>query len=387
MKADTLLVHIGRPDRKFEGLVNAPVCRASTFLFPTVAELEAAQRDKQGNLYYGRFGTQTSKLLQSALCELDGGYGATLFPSGLAAIARVLAALLGSGDHLLMTDNVYGPVRNFCDNELVRLGVETTYYPPADYAELSSSIRCTTKVIFCESPGTMTFELQDVREIVRIAHASGVTTVIDNTWATPYFLKPLDLGIDIAIQSCSKYIVGHSDAMLGVAVANECTWSALQNSAALYGNSVGADDCYLALRGLRTLGIRLDRHFNSARTIAEWLDQRPEIATVHFPAITSSPDHGLWQRDFTGASGLFGIEFPTSVPERQMLAFVDDLQLFGIGVSWGGFESLAIPAHFHRSHPCRVKGPTVRIHIGLEDADDLIGDLCSGLETHIRPHI
>ncbi len=387
MKTDTLLVHLGRPDEKFEGLVNAPVCRASTFLFPTVSDLEAAQRDKQGNLYYGRFGTQTTKLLQSAMCELDGGYGAMLFPSGLAAIARVLAALLGPGDHLLMVDSVYGPVRNFCEKELVRLGVETTYYAPANYEALRSSIRDTTKIIFCESPGTMTFELQDVREIARTARASGVTTVIDNTWATPYFLKPLALGIDISIQSCSKYVVGHSDAMLGVAVANERSWPMLQNSAAIYGNSVSADDCYLALRGLRTLGIRLDRHFKSTLAIAKWLDERPEIAAVHYPALASSPDHKIWQRDFTGASGLFGVEFPASLPEHQVQSFVDGLELFGIGVSWGGFESLAIPAHYHRDYLSRVKGPIVRFHIGLEDASDLIGDLRSGLETHIRPHV
>lgn len=382
MKTDTALVHLGRDEEQFSGLVNAPVCRASTYLFPTVAALKDAQRDKQENLYYGRFGTQTVKLLQSACRELDGGYGAMIYPSGLAAIARVVGALLSPGDHLLVVDTVYGPVRDFCENELKRLGVTTTFYPPNDPDGLTLAVRDETRVIFCESPGTMTFELQDIRKVVAIATERGLATVIDNTWATPYFLRPLDIGVDIAIQSGSKYLGGHSDAMLGVAVSNERFWPTLQRSTALYGNSVSPDDCYLALRGMRTLGVRLDRHFENALKVARWLEARSEIGAVHYPALESSPDHALWKRDFSGASGLFAIEFPIGVSDAQAEAFADDLDLFGIGVSWGGFESLAIPGHFRRDCPSKVKGPVVRLHIGLEDPSDLTSDLARTLEKH-----
>jgi cystathionine beta-lyase len=383
MKTDTALIHLGRDREQFSGLVNAPVCRASTFLFPTVAALEEAQRDKQGNLYYGRFGTQTVKLLQSACCTLDRGHGAMLFPSGLAAITRVLGAFLAPHSHLLMVDSVYGPVRDFCERELARLGVSTTFYNPCDRDDMISAIRAETKVIFCESPGTMTFELQNVREIANLAASRGIVTVIDNTWATPYFFRPLELGIDITIQSASKYLVGHSDAMLGAAVANERCWPMLQRAAAAYGNAVSPDDCYLALRGLRTLGVRLDRHFRSALKIAQWLETCPEVHAVHYPALESSPDHALWKRDFSGASGLFAVEFATSTTVQQVEAFVNDLELFGIGVSWGGFESLAIPCHYRRGRESRVKGPLVRLHVGLEDPDDLIADLAKSLRAHI----
>ncbi|MFC3678372.1 cystathionine beta-lyase [Ferrovibrio xuzhouensis] len=383
MRTDTVLVHLGRDDEQFSGLVNAPVCRASTILFPTIAALKAAQRDKQKNLYYGRFGTQTVKLLQSACRELDGGYEAMLFPSGLAAIARVLGSLLRPGDHLLMVDSVYGPVRDFCENELRDLGVSTSFYAPEAADELGAAIRKETKVIFCESPGTMTFELQDIDKVVAAAAAAGVVTVIDNTWATPYFFRPLQHGVDIVIQSASKYMVGHSDAMLGVAVTNERCWPLLQRSSAAYGNSVSPDDCYLALRGMRTLGVRLDRHFASALKVARWLESQPEVRAVHYPALESSPDHAQWKRHFTGASGLFAVEFPASVGEQAAEAFADSLELFGIGVSWGGFESLAIPAHFRRNHASRVKGPVVRLHIGLEDPDDLIEDLSRALKECI----
>lgn len=382
MKTHTELVHLGRDDEQFSGLVNAPVCRASTYLFPTVSALKDAQRDKQENLYYGRFGTQTVKQLQSACRALDGGHGAMIYPSGLAAIARVLGALLSPGDHILVVDTVYGPVRDFCENELKRLGVTATFYAPDDPDALAAAIRDETKVIFCESPGTMTFELQDIRRVVAIAAGRGVATVIDNTWATPYFFRPLDHGIDITVQSASKYLGGHSDVMLGVAVSNERFWPVLQKSTALYGNSVSPDDCYLALRGLRTLGVRLDRHFESTLKVARWLETRPEISVVHYPALESSPDHALWRCDFSGASGLFAIEFPVGVSDAQTEAFADGLELFGIGVSWGGFESLAIPGHFRRNGPSRVKGPVLRLHIGLEDTSDLIGDLARALEAH-----
>jgi len=384
MKPDTRLVHLGRDPGRFGGLVNVPACRTSTFLHGTVADFRAAAADKHDRLYYGRFGTQTSRALEAACAELDEAHGAVLFPSGLAAITRVLGSMLQPGDHLLATDAVYGPVRQFCEHELARLGVATSWYAPGTGAGVEALMRANTRVVYCESPGSLTFELEDVRAIAAAARRRGVSTVIDNTWATSLYFKPLSAGVDISIQSASKYLVGHSDAMLGVAAANEAHFPALQRAAAHYGNAVGPDDCYLALRGLRTLGLRLGRHHASALRVARWLETRPEVERVLYPALPSSPDHDLWRREFAGASGLLGVAL-RAAGDAAAARFVDGLELFGIGVSWGGFESLALPSHPVRSTPAGTPagGALVRLHIGLEDPDDLIADLARSMDRNL----
>lgn len=379
MKLDTLLVHAGRDPERFEGLVNAPVTRASTILHPDMATFHAAASNKHGLPYYGRYGTSISKLLGAACAELDGAAGAVLFPSGLAAIAGTLGALLKPGDHLLMVDSVYAPVRDLCEKVLQQQGVVTTFYPPDVGAGIAAHLRPETQVVYCEAPGSHTFEMQDIPAIGRVAASRGLPVVVDNTWATPYFFKPLQHGADIAIQAATKYLVGHSDAMLGVATCTAKWLPVLQRSTALHGNSVSADDCFLALRGMRTLAVRLRQHYEGAMKVASWMQARPQVRRVLYPPLGPAAERALWERDFTGASGLFGVELdPACAPHVD--GFVDGLRLFGIGVSWGGYESLVLPSHVRRSHGSASAGPLVRFHIGLEDPDDLIADLAAGLD-------
>ncbi len=379
MKLDTLLVHAGRDPERFEGLVNAPVTRASTILHETIAAFNVAASNKHEVPYYGRYGTSISKLLGAACAELDGAAGAVLFPSGLAAIAGTLTALLEPGAHLLMVDSVYGPVRDLCEKVLQPHGVAVTFYPPDLGAGIAELLRPETRAVYCEAPGSHTFEMQDIPAIGAVSAARNIPVVMDNTWATSYYFKPLQHGADIAIQAGTKYLVGHSDAMLGVATCTEPWLQVLQRSTALQGNSVSADDCYLALRGMRTLAVRLRQHYEGAMRVAGWLKGRPQVGRVLYPPLAEGAGRLLWERDFTGASGLFGVEFdPACAPHID--AFVDNLQLFGIGVSWGGYESLVLPSHVRRSLSPDVSGPLVRFHIGLEDPDDLIADLAAGLE-------
>jgi cysteine-S-conjugate beta-lyase len=380
MKFDTLLAHAGRDPQRFEGLVNPPVARASTILHENMASFNAAAANKHDVPYYGRFGTSTTKLLAQACAHLDGGAGAVLFPSGLAAIAGTLGALLKPGSHLLMVDSVYGPVREFCEKVLQPHGIATTFYAPQSGADIAGLIRPQTHAIYCESPGSHTFEVQDLPAIGAAAAALEIPVVIDNTWATPYFFQPLAHGADIAIQAATKYLVGHSDAMLGVAVCTQKYLPVLQRSAALNGNCVSPDDCYLALRGIRTLGVRLRQHFAGAMTVARWMQGCPVVNRVHYPPLSSGLGRELWERDFTGASGLFGAEFQPACAQG-IDRFVDSLQLFGIGVSWGGYESLVLPSHVRRTLPSGFAGPLVRFHIGLEDPDDLIADLAQAFRA------
>ena len=379
MKLDTLLVHAGRDPQRFEGLVNAPVTRASTILHESMASFNAAAANKHEAPYYGRYGTSISKLLAQACAALDGGAGAVLFPSGLAAISGTLGALLKPGGHLLVVDSVYGPVRELCEKVLQQQGIEITFYAPQAGADIAELIRPQTQAIYCESPGSHTFEVQDIPAIGKVAATRGIPVVVDNTWATPYFFKPLAHGADIAIQAATKYLVGHSDAMLGVAVCNPAWLPVLQRSTALNGNSVSADDCYLAMRGMRTLAVRLRQHHEGAMKVAGWMQGHPKVKRVLYPPLATGPDHDLWKRDFTGASGLFGVEFDPACA-AGIDRFVDGLQLFGIGVSWGGYESLVLPSHVRRNLPSAFAGPLVRFHIGLEDPEDLIADLAAGLE-------
>ncbi len=375
-KPETIVAHAGRMSREHFGAVNTPVYRASTILQPDLATLESGKA-----LYvYGRRGTPSSKSLETAINELEGGAETVLVPSGLAAITLALLSVCSAGDHLLMTDSCYHPTRLFCDRMLRRLGVETTYYNPTIGDGIAALIQPNTKAVFCEVPGSLTFEMQDIRAIVAAAHAKGASVLMDNTWATPLFFQPLGHGVDLSIQAVTKYIGGHSDMMMGYVTANDGHKDRLCHAHGDMGLFSSADDCFLALRGLRTLPTRLPRHQETGLTLARWLEARPEVARVLHPALESDPGHALWKRDFKGACGLFGVVLKAARHEA-LAAMMDGLKYFGIGWSWGGFESLIVPAHIHRTaEPFAAEGPIIRIHAGLEDADDLIADLEAGFQ-------
>jgi cystathionine beta-lyase len=374
----TRLAHGGRNPRAQHGFVNPPVYHGSTVTFPDVDTMLSG-----GQPYvYGRRGTPTSDALCGLLAELDGAAGVVLVPSGLAAVTTALLAVVSAGDHLLVTDSAYGPGRHFCDTMLRRLGVETTYYDPLVGAGIAALIRPQTRAILLEAPGSQTFEMQDVPAIVDVARRHGVKTVMDNTWATPLFFRPLDHGVDIALMAGTKYVVGHSDVLLGTIAANAETWPALKQTHGALGLCVGPDDVALSLRGLRTMKVRLDRHQASALTVAEWLASRPEVARVLHPARPDDPGHALWARDFRGASGLFSI-VTRPCPFGAVKAMLDGLRLFGLGYSWGGYESLAIvadPRPYRTATTWTDPGHLIRLNIGLEDPDDLIADLAAGLD-------
>jgi cystathionine beta-lyase len=376
-RLDTTLVQGGRRKEWTGAAVNPPVWHASTILFDSVADMQAAG-PVDGTYYYGRHGTPTSWALADALTALEpGAAGTKLFPSGVAAVAIALLTLLSPGDELLMTDNAYGPTRAFCEGELRRLGVRTRYYDPMIGAGIASLIGEQTRAIFLESPGSLTFEVQDVPAICAAAKAAKVRTLLDNTWATPYFFQAIASGIDLSIVSCTKYIGGHSDLMLGSVTAAESCWKDLERRSQTYGQSIGPDDAALAARGLRTLGVRLERHQDNALQVARWLANQPQVARVLHPALPDCPGHSHWVRDYHGASGLFAFVLEgRSVEQRTQ--FIDRLEHFGLGYSWGGFESLAIPADpgsLRSVTRWEAEGPLVRLHIGLEDPDDLIADL------------
>ena len=382
---DTLLAHMGRTPGEHKGAVNPPVYHASTVLFPTVTALEESvrKRNDAGHFHYGRFGTPTSHALEQALARLEGGDHALVLPSGVAAISTTLLAHCGPGDHLLMVDSVYGPARSLCETLLRRLGIETEYYNPRIGAGIARLIRPNTKLVYLESPGSLTFEIQDLPAIAEPAHRQGVAVAIDSTWGTPLFHTPLALGADLVIHAATKYIVGHADAMLGAVVMRKERYMPVRLAATALGHTVAADDCYLALRGLRTLSVRLQRHQETGLTLAKWLQGRQEVARVIHPALPDHPDHALWQRDFRGATGLFAVELkPCSRPAVE--AMLNGFSLFGMGFSWGGFESLALltdPSHLRDAVPWPTgAGPLLRIHAGLEDPADLIADLERGFE-------
>ena len=378
MKEDTLLTTAGRnPEANF-GIVNPPVYHASTVLFPTLDALEAAQRQRQpGKVYYGRNGTPTTFALEDAVAAIEGGYRAIAVGSGVAAITAAILAFVKAGDHILIVDSVYGPTRRFCDTVLARFGVETTYYDPLIGGDIANLMRPTTRLVLLESPGSLTFEVQDVPAIVAAAKAAGAATVMDNTWATPLYFKPLAHGVDVSVQAGTKYIGGHSDVMLGMITATEAAYSRVRSAVNDLGHHAAPDDCYLALRGLRTMSVRLKRHHETGLALARWLAERPEVTRVRHPALPSDPGHALWRRDFTGASGLFAFELEPT-PRHALAAMLDHLGLFGMGYSWGGYESLLIPAdprQFRTARPWQAQGPLLRVHAGLEDPEDLIADL------------
>lgn len=384
----TRLLHAGRTDPE---VVNPPVYHASTVLFPdyqTFRQRESAPLDRR-HMYYGRMGTPTTRSLEDALCELDGSVGAVLSSSGVASIAGILRALLAPGDHLLMVDSCYGPTRRFCTETLVQRGVTTTFYDPMaspDQVEALATDR--TRLIFLESPGSGTFEVQDVAGIAAMARSRGIVTAIDNTWATPLYFNPLDVGVDLAMQSGTKYLNGHADCLYGVTTTRDTNLlERLRHDALAHGMHLAPDDAMLALRGLRTLPLRLPAHESAALEIANWLSAQPQIIRVLHPALSDSPGHQFWARDFSGSSGLFAALVQVG-DERGLARFIDSLSLFGLGFSWGGFESLALPMDPQRQYtavPVAKERALVRFHIGLEDTRDLVADLASGLSAIANP--
>ena len=375
----------GRRKEWTEAVVNPPVWRASTHLYDNVASLrEGLKTNEDGRFFYGRRGSPTQWSLAEAITEMEpGAAGTMLYPSGSAAVTGAMLSVLAPGDEVLMTDSAYDPTRSFADNFLKRMGISTRYYDPLIGADIAGLIKENTRAILLESPGSLTFEIQDVPAICAVARDAGIVTLLDNTWATSRFFPALSHGVDISIIAATKYIVGHSDVMIGSATTHGKYWHRLRRTAQQLGQVVSPDDAYLASRGLRTLEVRLKQHEASALKIAHWLKARPEVGLVLHPALPDCPGHELWQRDFSGSSGLFSFQLLDG-DEQSRAAFIDALALFGIGYSWGGYESLAIPVDpaKHRSAvPWNEAGALVRLNIGLEDPDDLIADLAKGFEA------
>ncbi|MHA1559788.1 MAG: cystathionine beta-lyase [Alphaproteobacteria bacterium] len=378
----TRLVAAGRRKDITGPFVNPPAVHASTVLFDSVTEMYSGET----KYAYGRRGTPTLAALEEAIAELEGADGTVLCPSGLNAISTALLALSSAGDHILLPDSIYEPGRFFADTVLSRLGISVTYYDPTVAGGVGELMNADTRIVYVESPGSITMEMQDIPSIAAAARARGVTVVADNTWATPIHCRPLDLGADVALLSATKYIGGHSDLMMGTASANGETFRALKRFHGAAGLCVAPDDAYLALRGMRTIDVRLSRHQESALMVARWLHDRPEVARVLHPGLDDDPGHALWQRDMTGSSGLFSLVLRGGT-EKDASAVLDALELFGLGYSWGGFESLAIIGSHgltRTASPVDRKGPIIRLHIGLEDPDDLIADLEQALQ-HFRP--
>jgi len=377
-RPQTTIVTAGRDPKSHHGFVNPPVYHASTVLYPSAEDFVAHRARYQ----YGRRGTPTTEALELAVQEIEGPQcaGVSLLPSGLAAVSAALLSVVRAGDHILVTDSAYGPTRAFCDQILGRLGVTTTYYDPLIGGGIGELMQPNTRAVFTESPGSLSFEMQDVPAIAAAAHAKGALVLMDNTWATPLYFRALDFGVDLSIHAGTKYFGGHSDVMLGTVGANSATIADLRNFVRFNGLHVGPDDVYLGQRGLRTLAVRLDRHQESGLAVARWLERRPEVLRLLHPALASHPGHALWKRDFTGASGLFSMVLKP-VPQKAVYAFLDTLELFGIGASWGGYESLAIPfdcTALRTATRWAPGGPTVRFHIGLEAVEDLVADLERG---------
>ncbi|PQA86688.1 cystathionine beta-lyase [Hyphococcus luteus] len=375
MKDKTKLTVAGRPHHRPAHPVNTPVERASTYLFPTYDDyVEGAK-----SITYGRLGTPTHRAFEEAVTALEGGFETRLAPSGLAACTASLLAFVEAGDHVLMTDAAYDPTRKFCERFLKRFGVETTFYDPvAGEAEIAALMRPNTKVIFAESPGSLTFEVQDLPALARAAHAKGAKLIVDNTWSGGYFCKPIALGADVSLQAATKYLVGHADCLVGTLTsADEQTAQKIYYALLQLGSNVSADDAYLALRGMRTLSARLERHQENAGEIVKWLKKRDEVERILHPAQRTCPGHNVWKRDFTGASGLFGVVLKPA-PLHAVKAFFNAFKLFGIGFSWGGYESLAIPVkpeNYRTATDWKEEGPVLRFHAGLEDIEDLKIDL------------
>ncbi|WP_371332778.1 cystathionine beta-lyase [Klebsiella quasipneumoniae] len=384
---DTALVNAGRSKKYTQGSVNSVIQRASSLVFDTVEAKKHATRNRaNGELFYGRRGTLTHFSLQEAMCELEGGAGCALFPCGAAAVANTILAFVEQGDHVLMTNTAYEPSQDFCTKILAKLGVTTSWFDPLIGADIAQLIRPETRVVFLESPGSITMEVHDAPAIVAAVRqvAPEAIIMIDNTWAAGILFKALDFGIDISIQAGTKYLIGHSDAMVGTAVANARCWPQLRENAYLMGQMLDADTAYMTSRGLRTLGVRLRQHHESSLRIAEWLAQHPQVARVNHPALPGSKGHEFWKRDFTGSSGLFSFVLNKRLNDAELAEYLDNFCLFSMAYSWGGFESLILAnqpeqiAHIRPDAEVDFSGTLIRLHIGLENVDDLQADLAAG---------
>ncbi len=385
----TKLVHAGRKSRYTQGSVNSVIQRASSLVFDTVADKKDATRNRyKGALFYGRRGTLTHFALQDAMCELEGGAGCYLYPCGAAAVTNSILAFVSQGDHVLMTGAAYEPTQDFCNIVLKRMGVETTYYDPLIANGIADFVQPNTKVLFLESPSSLTMEVPDIPALVKAVRAKNpdIVIMIDNTWAAGVLFPALEYGIDISIQAGTKYLVGHSDAMIGTAVSNARCWDQLRENSYLMGQMVDADTAYVTARGLRTLGIRLKQHEENSLQVANWLAQRPEVKAVYHPALPSCPGHENFKRDFKGSSGLFSFELCKTLSDDELANFLDHFKIFSMAYSWGGFESLILanqPKEIERIRPAierKLTGTLIRVHIGLEDVEDLIADLEAGFE-------
>jgi cystathionine beta-lyase len=383
MKDDTLMVHTGRDSERHFGIVNTPVYRASTVLYPTIDDFNKRIERKYRGVTYGASGTPTTLALADAVCRLEGGQGTVVVSTGLAAITMSLAAFVKAGDHLLVPDSVYGPTRRYCDSVLSRFGVTTTYYDPCIGSRIDGLFRADTRLVFVESPGSLTFEVQDIPAIAEVARRHDALVLADNTWGTPLFFKSFDHGVDVSIQAGTKYIGGHSDLVIGMITArSEELFRQIKDTTGNFGDIAGPDVCYLALRGLRSMGVRLRRHQASGLQIARWMQDRPEVKRVMYPPLPEDPGHRLWKRDFSGACSLFGVVFHTA-SEKAIAQMVNGYRLFKLGASWGGYESLVIPANPRPGRtavPWTESGYVLRYHVGLEDPEDLLEDLGDGFE-------
>lgn len=377
-RPETILTHSGRDPHAHFGAVNTPVFRASTILSPTYADRKREKGEREPR--YGRRGTPTTFTLEDVLADIEGGDHCVLCPSGLSAVTTAILPFVSQGDHVLMADCVYGPARNFATKFLPRFGVTTTFFDPAVGAGIADLIQDNTKVVYLEAPGSLTFEMQDIPAIGNAAHARRCIVITDNTWATGLFFKPFEHGCDISVHAATKYIVGHSDAMMGAITCSEATYGPIRDVWSQLGVAAAPDDVYLATRGVRTMQVRLEQHQKNAMEVASWLQARPEVARVLYPALGNDPGHTIWKRDFTGASGLFSAVLQPA-NDAQLEAFFDGLELFGMGSSWGGYESLLTPndpSDYRTATTWEAEGPLVRLHIGLENPADLIADIEAG---------
>ena len=373
---ETLVTRVGRESAAHVGAVNTPVYRASTILYPDMAALDAHAMP----FTYGRRGNPTVRSLEDAVNALEGATRTMFFGSGLNAVVMAILAACSAGDHVLMVDSAYGPTRIFADKMLRRFGIQASFYDPLIGPGIADLFRPNTKAVFCESPGSLTFEVQDIPAIVAACKPRGIATILDNTWATPIHFQPLKHSVDLSVQAVTKYIGGHADLLMGYIAANEPFASRVVEMHQQMGLYVSGDDCYLALRGLRTLPVRLKRHEETALQLATWLETQPEVSRVLYPALPSDPGHAIWKRDFTGACGLFGVVLKPA-PKPAVNTMLDSLKHFGLGFSWGGYESLCVPSDIHRTAaPFKAEGPVIRIHAGLEDPQDLIVDLTAGFD-------
>ena len=384
---DTQLVDLGRDPQRDQGAVNPPVYRTSTVLFNNYEELKKYEEGETLRYRgYGRYGSPNTDGLEEALAVLEGADHAMVTSTGLSAISTTMLGLLSAGDHVLVPDSIYGSARSFIDNELVRYGIDCEYYDPVVGAGIEKHMKKNTRMVYCESPGSLTFEMQDIPAIAKVAHAHSALVVGDNTWATPLLQRPFALGMDVSIHSATKYIGGHSDLLMGVILCKEPLYKRLRTAHRSLGPSTNGDNAYLAIRGLRTIAIRLQRHYANALEVAQWIKTQPEVERVLYPALPEDPGHAIWKRDMTGASGLFGVVLKGNPSPTALSAMLDDLEHFGMGYSWGGFESLVIAYQPARQRVVTKWGKDttlLRLNIGLEDPKDLIADLDAGF-TRLR---